>query len=56
VNPHRRSSGSQFYITLDAVPFLNGEYTVFGQTTEGFDVVQQIRPNDKIDKIEIFTK
>lgn len=56
VNPNRRSSGSQFYITLDKVSFLDGEYTVFGQTVEGFDVIQQIRPNDKIEKIEISTK
>jgi cyclophilin family peptidyl-prolyl cis-trans isomerase len=56
VNPNRRSSGSQFYITLDNVPFLDREYTVFGQTTAGFDVLQQIRQGDKIEKIEIFTK
>ncbi len=56
VNPNRRSSGSQFYITLDKVSFLDGEYTVFGQTLEGFDVVKQIRANDKIEKIEIFVK
>ena len=56
VNPGKRSSGSQFYITLDKVSFLDGEYTVFGQTIEGFDIVQQIRPNDKIEKIEISTK
>lgn len=56
VNPNRRSSGSQFYITLDKVPFLDGEYTVFGQTIEGFDVVKQIRANDKIEKVEISSK
>lgn len=56
VNPHRRSSGSQFYITLDKVSFLDGEYTVFGQVTEGFDIIQLVRPNDKIEKIEVFTK
>ncbi len=56
VNPNRRSSGSQFYITLDRVSFLDGEYTVFGQTIEGFEVVKQIRPNDKMEKIEISSK
>src|SRR4030095_7376425 len=34
VNPERRSSGSQFYITLEATPFLDEGYTVFGQTIE----------------------
>ena len=33
------SAGSQFYITLDAVPHLDGGYTVFGQVREGMDVV-----------------
>lgn len=56
VNPNRRSSGSQFYITLDKVSFLDGEYTVFGQTIEGFDIVQQIKQGDKIEKIKVFVK
>jgi peptidyl-prolyl cis-trans isomerase B (cyclophilin B) len=56
VNPNRRSSGSQFYITLDKVSFLDGEYTVFGQTIDGFDVIKQIKPTDKIEKIKISIK
>lgn len=56
VNPERRSSGSQFYITLEATPFLDGGYTVFGQTTAGMDVVAQIRKGDKIKKIVIEEK
>jgi peptidyl-prolyl cis-trans isomerase B (cyclophilin B) len=56
VNPHKRSSGSQFYITLDKVPFLDGEYTVFGQTIEGMDIVKNIRPGDTIEQIEIIIK
>ncbi len=43
VNPERRSSGSQFYITLDATPFLDGGYTVFGQVIEGMDVADEDR-------------
>ena len=56
VNPKKASSGSQFYITLEKVPYLDGEYTVFGQTIEGMDVVSKIKQGDKIDKIEIITK
>jgi peptidyl-prolyl cis-trans isomerase A (cyclophilin A) len=49
------SAGSQFYITLTATTFLDGvqpPYVVFGQVTEGIDVVQKIGdvatdPNDK---------
>jgi len=53
VNPQRDSSGSQFYITLDTVPFLDGGYTVFGQVVEGLDVVQAIRAGDKIERVVI---
>ncbi|HCU24378.1 MAG TPA: peptidylprolyl isomerase [Deltaproteobacteria bacterium] len=56
VNPERRSSGSQFYITLEATPFLDGAYTVFGETVEGMDVVQQIRKGDKIVRVLIEEK
>ena len=53
VNPERRSSGSQFYITLKATPFLDGAYTVFGQTIKGMDVVKKIGQGDKIEGIDI---
>jgi peptidyl-prolyl cis-trans isomerase A (cyclophilin A) len=39
------SAGSQFYITVTATPFLDGQkppYVVFGQVIEGVEVVQQI--------------
>lgn len=36
------SAGSQFYICLANVDFLNGEYAVFGQVTSGMDVVHAI--------------
>ncbi|MCG3142232.1 MAG: hypothetical protein HDKAJFGB_03640 [Anaerolineae bacterium] len=51
------SSGSQFYITLDATPNLDGGYTSFGQVTpESMAVVMQIRKNDVINKITIEEK
>jgi len=56
INPQKKSSGSQFYITLEATPFLDGDYTVFGKTIAGFDVVQNIRQGDKIEKVEIIVK
>lgn len=42
VNPKRDSSGSQFYIALSALPMLDNQYTVFGQVTEGMDIVAKI--------------
>ena len=53
VNPERASSGSQFYITLAATPFLDGGYTAFGQVTAGMDVVQSIAVGDVIETITI---
>jgi peptidyl-prolyl cis-trans isomerase B (cyclophilin B) len=53
VNPERRSSGSQFYIALEALPSLDGQYTVFGQTIKGFDVVQKIAMSDTIQSAKI---
>ena len=43
-NPLKESSGSQFYIVQDeaACSSLDGDYTVFGETVEGFDVIDAI--------------
>jgi cyclophilin family peptidyl-prolyl cis-trans isomerase len=55
-NPKKRSSGSQFYITLEKIPYLDGEYTVFGQTISGMDVVKKIEQGDVIKSIDIILK
>jgi peptidyl-prolyl cis-trans isomerase B (cyclophilin B) len=36
------SSGSQFYVALEALGMLDGQYTVFGYVTSGMDVVDKI--------------
>ena len=43
-NPKKESSGSQFYIVQNPATCaqLDGEYTVFGETLEGFDVIDRI--------------
>ena len=48
VNPEHRSSGSQFYIVHDgnACFHLNGDYSVFGETVDGFDVIDKIASVD----------
>jgi peptidylprolyl isomerase len=48
------SGDSQFFIMFDDGAFLNGKYTVWGQVTEGMDLVDQIKrgePPSKPDKI-----
>ena len=42
VNPYKESSGSQFYLVQGDAHFLDGEYTVFGETIEGLDVIDKI--------------
>lgn len=53
-NPEKRSNGSQFYIVEDpnGAHFLDGDYTVFGQTIGGMNVVSDIAevPTDGNDK------
>ena len=50
------NSGSQFYITLEATPFLDGNYTAFGYVTAGMDVVQKIAIGDVIQGVTIEEK
>ena len=56
VNPEKKSSGSQFYITLKATPFLDGGYSMFGKVVAGMDVVQQIRRGDVMTKVVVEEK
>ncbi len=43
-NPQRESSGSQFYIVQDPATCaqLDGDYTVFGETISGLDIIDKI--------------
>lgn len=50
---HPDSAGSQFYICLGPQAFLNGNYTVFGQVTEGLDVVHAIGRGDVMESVRI---
>ena len=42
------SADSQFYIMMDTFPHLDRKYTIFGQVSEGMDVVDKIQVGDKI--------
>lgn len=45
-NSGPENNGSQFFITLDAAPDLNGGYTIFGEVVEGMDVVRSLTLRD----------
>ncbi|HET7815683.1 MAG TPA: peptidylprolyl isomerase [Candidatus Baltobacteraceae bacterium] len=50
------SAGSQFYICLDDARFLDNQYTVFGQMTDGFEALDAIRVGDTMTKVSVEPK
>lgn len=44
--PGTDTVGSQFFITYDAIPDLDGNYTIIGQVIEGMDVAESLTPRD----------
>lgn len=49
----KNTGGSQFFIVYEPQAHLNGVHTVFGQVTEGMDLVDGIEPGDKMSKVTI---
>jgi peptidyl-prolyl cis-trans isomerase B (cyclophilin B) len=47
------SASSQFYITLADLPFLDGNYAVFGYVTQGMEVVDTIQQGDRIESARV---
>lgn len=51
------TNGSQFFVTVTETPHLNGRHTIFGQVTDGYEVIEAIakvptgsqdRPSDDV--------
>lgn len=49
-NAGPNTGGSQFFITEAPQPHLDGKHSVFGQVTQGQNVVESIKKGDKIIK------
>jgi len=45
------SAGSQFYICVNPVHFLDGNYAVFGQVIKGLDVAGKLQVGDKMTSV-----
>lgn len=46
-NAGPNTNGSQFFVTVAATPWLNNKHTIFGEVTEGMDVVEAIATADR---------
>jgi len=65
VNPKRESSASQYCFMMGSFPHLDGAYTLFGEVTEGMDVLEAIqkvetdpydRPLEDIRMLKVYRK
>lgn len=52
-NSGANTNGSQFFITFSPQHHLDGKHSVFGQVTEGMDVLLKIKQGDAIKTIRI---
>ena len=66
-NSGKDTNGSQFFITYDAQPDLDGQFTIFGQVIKGIEILslltprhpgidQNLQPGDKLISIRISEK
>lgn len=52
-NAGPNTNGSQFFICHGPQPHLNGNHTIFGQVTEGQDIVDSVQQGDVMESVTI---
>ncbi|MDM7460871.1 MAG: peptidylprolyl isomerase [bacterium] len=50
------SASSQFYICLEDLPQLDGNYVIFGRVVEGIEIIDQVRVGDTIEQATVLEK
>lgn len=50
------TGGSQFFLVRAPQPHLDGKHTLFGQITEGLDIIDKLGTGDKMDRVKIQDK
>ncbi|WP_339324280.1 peptidylprolyl isomerase [Paenibacillus sp. FSL W8-0194] len=50
----RNTGGSQFFIVYEPQHHLDGVHTVFGKVTKGMELVDAIRPGDKMKEVKVW--
>jgi cyclophilin family peptidyl-prolyl cis-trans isomerase/HEAT repeat protein len=49
----RDTEGSQFFVPHSMQPHLDGNYTAFGRVTDGMNVVDRLRVDDRIEEVRV---
>ncbi|UNK20436.1 peptidylprolyl isomerase [Paenibacillus sp. N3/727] len=48
------TGGSQFFICYGPQPHLDGVHTVFGKVTSGMELVNSVKPGDKMKEVKVW--